>query len=395
MTSLDSARTNVPGDDPHRGDAVPTGACADLPAHHAPPAVRADVTHVVAAPGSGTGDIRSGRGFERRPAAITASAAAPGLALTALATAVALVIGRFLPTVSPLLIAIALGAVLANCVSLPQRVQPGLQFSAKRLLRVGVALLGLQLTFSDILGLGPATILVVVAIVVLGIAATMLMGRLLGLSWTQRLLIACGFSICGAAAAAAVDGVVDAEDEELLTAVALVVVFGTIMIGVLPLLSHVFGLDARTSGIWAGGAVHEVAQVVAAGGAIGGGALTVAVVVKLARVVLLAPVLAVIGWQVRRRDTPAAGTRRPPLIPLFVLAFLGFAALRTTGVLPGSVLDIAKSAQTALLTAAMFALGAGVQVATLRRVGPRPLILALLSTVWVATVALAGALIAG
>ncbi|WP_081769739.1 YeiH family protein [Nocardia nova] len=318
----------------------------------------------------------------------------PGLALTAVATALAVGIGRFLPTVSPLLIAIVLGAVLANIVPLPQRVQPGLQFSAKRLLRIGVALLGLQLTFSDILGLGPATIGVVVAIVVLGIGATMLMGRLLGIGWKQRLLIACGFSICGAAAAAAVDGVVDAEEEELLTAVALVVVFGTVMIGVIPLLSHVFGLDARTGGIWAGGAVHEVAQVVAAGGAIGGGALTVAVVVKLARVVLLAPVLAVIGWQARRRETPAAGTRRPPLIPLFVLAFLAFAALRTTGLLPAAALDIAKTAQTALLTAAMFALGAGVRVATLRRVGPRPLVLALLSTVWVAAVALAGALIA-
>jgi uncharacterized integral membrane protein (TIGR00698 family) len=319
----------------------------------------------------------------------------PGLTLTVAITALVLGIAQFTPTVSPLLLAIVVGAVLANCVPLPQRVQPGLQFSAKRLLRVGVALLGLQLTFADILGLGPAVIAVVVAIVALGIGGTMVMGRLLGLSWTQRLLIACGFSICGAAAAAAVDGVVDAEDEEVVTAIALVVVFGTIMIGALPLLSNVLGHDERAAVIWAGGAVHEVAQVVATGGAIGGAALTVAVVVKLARVVLLAPVLAVIGWQVRRREDTAPGTRRPPLIPLFVVAFLACAALRTTGLLPESALATAKLLQTALLTAAMFALGAGVRLAALRRVGPRPLILALLSTVWVAGIALAGAMVAG
>ena len=393
MTSLDSERTNVADDDPPGGAAtVPARdmPAADLSAGAVAAAEPCDPAGNDARPTS-AGGFRIGRWLPTP----TGLDLLPGLALTAVATGLAVGVGRILPTVSPLLIAIALGAVLANCINLPQRVQPGVQFSAKRLLRVGVALLGLQLTFSDILGLGPTTILIVVAIVVFGIGATMLMGRLLGLSWTQRLLIACGFSICGAAAAAAVDGVVDAEDEELLTAVALVVVFGTIMIGMIPLLSHALGLDARTSGIWTGGAVHEVAQVVATGGAIGGGALTVAVVVKLARVVLLAPVLAVIGWQVRRRETAPADTRRPPLIPLFVLAFLGCATLRTTGVLPESVLDIAKIAQTAMLTAAMFALGAGVRVATLRRVGPRPLVLALLSTVWVAAVALVGALIAG
>ncbi|MFJ9365701.1 YeiH family protein [Nocardia sp. NPDC101769] len=319
----------------------------------------------------------------------------PGLALTAVVVVLVMLIGRWLPTVSPLLIAIVIGAVLANIVALPQLLQPGLQFSAKRLLRVGVALLGLQLTFSDILGLGPAAIVVVIAIVALGIGGTMLMGRMLGLSWTQRLLIACGFSICGAAAAAAVDGVIDAEDEELVTTIALVVVFGTLLIGVIPMASNMFGLDSRTSGMWAGGAVHEVAQVVATGGAIGGAALTVAVVVKLARVVLLAPVLAIVGWQARRRDPAGAGTRNAPLIPLFVIAFLVCAAIRTTGLLPTAILAPAKLVQTGLLTAAMFALGTGVRITALRRVGPRPLILAALSTVWVTGVALAGAMLAG
>lgn len=320
---------------------------------------------------------------------------APGLAVCGGATAIVLAVSRFVPTVSPLLIAIVLGAVAANVVSLPSRIKPGLTFSAKRLLRVGVALLGLQLMFSDILSLGVGMIAVVVAIVVLGISGTMYVGRLLGLEWKQRFLIACGFSICGAAAVAAVDGVVEAEEEEVLTAVALVVIFGTLMIPALPLLAHMLGIDDRTAGMWAGGSIHEVAQVVAAGGAIGGSALAVAVVVKLARVVMLAPVIAVVSARQRRIGNSANGVHRPPLVPLFVVAFLACAALRSAGVVPDGVLAGAKVVQTALLTAAMFALGAGVNIATMRRVGPRPFVLALISTVWVSGIALGGVLLAG
>jgi uncharacterized integral membrane protein (TIGR00698 family) len=324
----------------------------------------------------------------------TIRAVAPGLTVTAGATALVLVAGRMAPTVSPLLIAIVLGAILSNVTTIPARIQPGLKFSAKKLLRIGVALLGLQLVFGDIIGLGFGMIAVVVAIVVLGIVGTMFVGRLLGLNWTQRFLIACGFSICGAAAVAAADGVIDADEEEVLTAVALVVIFGTCMIPVIPLLANTIGLDHVAAGMWAGGSIHEVAQVVAAGGAIGGGALTVAVVVKLARVVMLAPVMAVVSAR-QRRLSRGSDVKRPPLIPLFVVGFLACAALRTSGALPDIFITSAKFTQTALLTAAMFALGAGVNIASLRKVGIRPFLLALTSTAWVAGLALAGVLLLG
>ena len=138
-----------------------------------------------------------------------------------------------------------------------------------------------------------------------------------------------------------------------------------------------------------GWVIHEVAQVVAAGGAIGGGALAAAVVVKLARVSMLAPVMAVLSVR-QRRLSAGADVKRPPLIPVFVLAFLACVVLRSTGVLPAAVLADAKLVQTALLTAAMFALGAGVHVATIRKVGARPFLLATVSTVWVATIAYVG-----
>jgi uncharacterized integral membrane protein (TIGR00698 family) len=319
----------------------------------------------------------------------------PGVGASALATAVAIGMNAWLPTLSPLLIAIVIGAVAANVMALPARWRPGLQFSAKRLLRVGVALLGLQLMLSDILRLGAGMVGVVVAIVCLGIAATMLAGKVLGIPWSQRLLIACGFSICGAAAVAAVDGVVSTEDEEeVVTAVALVVIFGTLAIPAISVLSSLLGMSSVEAGLWAGGSIHEVAQVVAAAGTIGGGALGVAVVVKLARVLMLAPVMAVLSVRQRRIAGCAADIKRPPLIPLFVLAFVACVVMRSTGMLPAALLGHAKVVQTALLTAAMFALGTGVHVSIFKKVGVRPFVLAAASTAWVAVIALTGVLLA-
>lgn len=319
---------------------------------------------------------------------------APGLALCAGAVVLALVVRQFVPTMSPLLVAILVGALLANTVRLPRTVQPGLAFSAKRLLRLGVVLLGVQLLLSDIADLGVGLLGMVVAVVCVGIFGTLLIGRWLGVAPGQRLLIACGFSICGAAAVAAADGVIDAEEEDVVTAIALVVIFGTLMIPILPLAASLIGLPSEQAGVWAGGSIHEVAQVVAVGAALGGGALGAAVVVKLARVLMLAPVLAVLSWQRRRSTTVPAGTSRPPLVPLFVVGFLAMTALRSTGVLSESVVEVAQVAQTVLLSAAMFALGCSVRVATMRRVGVRPFLLAALSTALVAATALAGVLLA-
>lgn len=317
----------------------------------------------------------------------------PGLAVCGVAAALAIGISSLVPALSPLLVAIILGAVLVNVWRLSGSWQPGLAFSSRTLLRAGIALLGLQLLLSDILDLGWGVIATVVAVVCIGMVSTLVIGSMLGISPAQRLLIACGFSICGAAAVAAADGVVEAEEEDTVTAVALVVLFGTLMIPVIPLLSAALGLGPVESGVWAGASIHEVAQVVAAGSTLGGTALGVAVVVKLARVLLLAPVIVGIGISMRRRATDTPDRTRPPLVPLFIIAFLACVGLRSFGVVPEVVLDVAKVAQTALLAAAMFALGTGVRFATLRSVGPRPFVLAAIATVIVTGVALVGGLL--
>lgn len=315
----------------------------------------------------------------------------PGLLLCAAAVAISMAVNHLLPSVSPLIIAIVLGIGLTNVISLPEAVSPGITLAAKKLLRLGIVFLGLKLALSDIIGLGAPMLLVIVCVVAGGILGTVLMGRFMKVRPAQALLIGCGFSICGAAAVAGVEGVTDSEEEDVVTGVALVVIFGTVMIPVIPLLGSVLGMTAELNGFWAGASIHEIAQVVAAGGVIGGGALAAAVMVKLARILMLAPVVAVLSLRQRRRGSDTATEhKRPAIVPLFIVAFLAMVVLRSTVDLPSSVLDAGNLVQTALLAAAMFGLGCGVKIRNLARVGVRPFLLAIASTVWVAAIAFIG-----
>ena len=308
----------------------------------------------------------------------------PGLLLAVGGAAAAMGIRQLAPTVSPLLGAILLGAALANLASLrgglPAVLAPGLAVASRRLLRLGVVLLGLQLGIGEVLALGWPVVVGVVAIVGLTMAGTLGAGRLLGVGQDQSLLIASGFSICGAAAVAGVEGVLPRRrPEETAAAVALVVLFGTAMIAVMPALTGALGLDQHLAGIWVGGTTHEVAQVVAAAGIIGPAALSSAVVVKLARVLLLAPVLVAISWQ-QRGAAAGEGRTLPPLVPLFVAGFAAMVAIRSLGVVPDQVLAVAQVVQSWLLAAAMFALGTSVHWQVVRRTGGRPVLLAAIAT---------------
>ncbi|MEG9515678.1 putative sulfate exporter family transporter [Saccharopolyspora indica] len=294
------------------------------------------------------------------------------------------------PAVSALTVAVVLGVVAGNVPGFPVAARAGVAWSAKKLLRSGVVLLGLQLSVGQVLGLGAGTVVAVLLVVVVTFAGTVLLGRLLGVSRGLSLLVATGFSICGASAVAAVEGVVERDDEDVATSVAMVTVFGTVSMLGLPVLFSAWGLSAEEAGRIAGGSVHEVAQVVAAASPVGAAAVAIAVVVKLSRVVLLAPVVAVVSLLERRRSAGAGP--RPPVMPLFVLGFLLAVALRSTGVLPVVVLDVAKQLTTLLLAGALFALGFSVRIRALLRNGPKAFALGACSTVLVTAVGIAAML---
>ncbi|WP_249125149.1 YeiH family protein [Saccharopolyspora erythraea] len=312
----------------------------------------------------------------------------PGLALTGGGVALSLALAGLVPSVSALTSAVVLGVVAGNVPGVPARVRPGLAWATRRLLRAGVVLLGLQLAVGQVLGLGAGTVVAVVLVVGLTFAGTLVLGRWLGVSRGLSLLVATGFSICGASAIAAVEGVVDREDEDVASAVALVTVFGSASMVLLPLLATATGMPPADYGRIAGASVHEVAQVVAAASPMGAAAVAVAVVVKLSRVVLLAPLVAGVSLVRRRAAGQAAGTR-PPLVPLFVVGFLAAVAVRSIGMVPEPVLDVARQVTTVLLAGALFALGSAVRLRALLRTGPRAFALGACSTALVTAVALA------
>lgn len=317
----------------------------------------------------------------------------PGLLLAVSGGLIGVAAGHINAIISPLLVAMVVGAVVANAVTIPASFAPGLAFATRWLLRGGVVLLGLQLSLQDVVKLGPGVLAVVAGVVASGVVLGRWLGVRLGLTPQQSVLIACGSSICGAAAIAAVDATIDAEDEDVSTAVALVTAFGTILIGVIPVVAAVLGLSKHVAGIWAGASVHEVAQVVAVGGVLGGAALGAAVVVKLARVLLLAPVLALVGAESRGQVAPEG--KRPPLVPLFMVGFCVLVLLHTLVPFSHATLANASQAQTFLLAAAMCAVGCHVRVRDLRRAGARPVVLATALTVWVGAVGLIGAMLVG
>ncbi|MGW0533121.1 YeiH family protein [Streptomyces sp. NPDC003032] len=307
----------------------------------------------------------------------------PGLALAAAGVAVALGVHLLVPGVPMLTAAVVLGIAAAHLPGAARLFvrgpgKAGLTFAAKRLMRVGIVLLGLKLSLDDVLGLGWSSVVMVLGVVAVTFFGTWWLGRRMGLRGDQPLLIATGYSICGASAIGAVSEVSESDERDTATSVALVTLCGTLAIAVLPLLQHPLGLTDAEFGRWVGASVHDVGQVVATAQTAGSGALGDAVLVKLMRVALLAPLVAAVALSVRARSRAGAadragsgGSRRPPLVPLFVVGFLAMVALRTTGLLPGGAIDAAQTAQELLLAAALFGLGSAVDLPSLTRTGGR------------------------
>ena len=318
----------------------------------------------------------------------------PGLVFVGIVTSVGFVIHWNFETISPLVASLVLGVLIGNIVSIPKRFVSGQKFVAKKVLRFGIVLLGTQLALKQVVDLGGRELVVVVGVVTLTFLGTLWLGPRLGVSKSLSLLIATGFSICGASAVAAMEGVVDAEEEEVTYAIALVTLCGSLAIVLLPLLRNVLSLsDPQLFGSWVGASVHDVAQVIATSSTGGDTAVQSATVVKLSRVVLLAPLVAIVSIWVRRSSSglvAKADKKHVSIVPLFVIGFLVMIAVRTTGVIPDNWLTTLKTIEQVCLASALVGLGSDVRVSRLIKVGGRPLLLALISWFGIAVVSLIG-----
>lgn len=311
----------------------------------------------------------------------------PGLVLVAVITTSAYGL-RHLPHMSqfsPMILAIFVGMLFANVVGVNASAATGISLSGKRVLRLAVALLGLQISFAQLGDIGARGI----GFAALGLGSTFLftlgVGRLMGVDRHLSCLLAAGTSVCGASAVAAANAVTGADDEDVSYAVACITLFGTIAMFLFPFIGLVAAMSERAYGLWIGLSVHEVAQVVGAGFQGGNEAGEIAVVTKLARVMMLAPLVVGLSLLVSRPNGQGAGEgRKVQLVPFFVVGFLVLAAVNSLGILPDLLRQPLVAVTPILLTAAMGALGLGTNISRLKRHGLPPLLLAGAASVFIA-----------
>jgi uncharacterized integral membrane protein (TIGR00698 family) len=279
-------------------------------------------------------------------------------------------------TFEPVMVAIILGMIAGNLLPLTKQFQPGIKFSVKKLLPLGIIFLGARLDFGQIVKLGATGVAMSCFEVVLALILMFVLTKWLKLSGKLGTLLGIGTAICGGTAIVAAAPVIEAEESDVVFGVATVTLLGLIAMFLLPFLGHLMDLSDKAFGIWAGLAIHQLPQVVAAGfdySQVAGGQATV---VKLARICLLAPIVFIVGFIYARNKTKTQQTTVGQgkinyfsMFPKFVLGFLLLAFLRTKGWLPDFTVHFPDQAVAAATTASTTATNAAATTATTTMAG--------------------------
>ncbi len=239
--------------------------------------------------------------------------------------------------IEPVMLAIILGMVLSNFVSLPKILNAGIKFSVKKILPIGIVLLGARLNFQEIGKVGLAGVLLSVLEIIVALTLLLYLAKKFRLPQKLGLLLAIGTAICGGTAIVATAPVIEAEEKDVVFSVATVTLLGLIAMFLLPVIGNAMHLRQTEFGVWAGLSIHQTPQVIAAGFAYGPEAGATATIAKLARVCLLAPIVFLAGV-LHARSSARDGEKKQinywSLFPMFVLGFLGMALLRSLGWLP-------------------------------------------------------------
>ena len=315
----------------------------------------------------------------------------PGLLLTCTIAGAAYAL-RQIPGVgsfSPMIIAILLGTALHNTIGTPARAKAGVVFSLKRLLRLAIILLGLQLTTQQVAAVGGTGMAIIVGTLLATFVVTKALGRLLGVERRLSELIAAGTAVCGASAVIATNSVTRAPDEDVAYAVACVTVFGSVSMFLYPALPGLLALDAHHFGLWSGASIHEIAQVVAATFQDGREAGEFGTIAKLSRVMLLAPLVLSLGVIATRQVAAHGPVRARAPMPWFVFGFIVLIGVNSLGVVPVEAKHLLVPATTFLLTVALAAMGLETDIRKLKARGLRPLALGAASWLFISSFSLA------
>jgi uncharacterized integral membrane protein (TIGR00698 family) len=318
-----------------------------------------------------------------------------GILLVAIVAGIAMLISDFSSikalAISPLVIGIVIGMLFANTIrnSIPQSWLPGILFSAKTLLRIAIVFYGFRITFQQIFAVGIEGL----AISTIMLTTTMILGIVIGVKFLKldrdiAILVAAGSAVCGAAAVLATEDVLKSEAHKTAIAIGTVVLFGTLSMFIYPLLfkSHLLAMNFEQFGLYVGGSIHEVAQVVAAGGAIDSVASDTAIIVKMIRVMMLAPMLLLLGFFLMRSNASDTINKTKIVVPWFALLFIVVAGFNSLHLLPADLVIQINAVDTFMLTMAMTALGMETHISKFKQAGLRPVLLAFVLFIWLLSV---------
>ena len=326
---------------------------------------------------------------------MTLSSLKNSLGLIAPGTALALVIAgcaTFLSehyTAPVMLYALLLGMAF-NFLSAMERTRPGIEFSSKVLLRVGVALLGCRIAWGQVIALGWGPVVMIIAMVIIVMSISVWLAKLMGFNPLFGFLSGGATAICGASAALALSASLpphEKKEQATLFTVIGVSIFSTLAMIIYPVIVRLTGLNDHQAGIFIGATIHDVAQVVGAGYAISPEAGDTGTIVKLLRVAMLLPVIVCAGFISRRQVSESQ--ERPPLLPMFVVAFMVFVAINSIFAIPAVVTNAANSLSHWLLVTSIAAIGMKTRLGDIVKVGVKPVILLLIETVLLAAMVLA------
>ncbi|ADQ08150.1 Uncharacterized protein family UPF0324 [Caldicellulosiruptor hydrothermalis 108] len=319
----------------------------------------------------------------------------PGLALVSIVTIGSILLqsttlfSKIIP-LSSLLIAIIIGMIIKNTINLPTNTQKGIKFSSKKILKLAIIFLGFKLSINEVLNIGWDAIVVILFCSTLTLVFTIWIGKTIKVPIKRALLVGSGVSICGASAIAAVDAVIQAEEEDVAFSIGAIALFGTIYMFGYPILYTLFHMPDQFYALWTGISIHEVAQVAAASTIAAGKFEEMATTVKMIRVLFIIPVTLILSFiplnSANDKNNSETKQEKKVTIPWFAVLFFLMILINTIFKIPAPILKGLVTFDNLILTAAMAGLGLDISFKSMKSIGARAFLLGAISSLFISII---------
>lgn len=307
----------------------------------------------------------------------------PGLLLSVGVALLAIFTSRLLPgnAIGATVMALLIGMLFNPVLNKFEQVQPGVDYTGKMILRIGIILMGVNLNFQEVVNVGSYALFVMLFTMTSAVLFSNVFGKMFGINWKLTNLLAVSTAICGGSAVAAVGPVIDAENEDITYAISATFIFDIITVVLFPIIGMAIGMSHFGYGTWIGTSVNDTSSVVAAGYAFSEMAGNTALIVKLTRTLFIIPAVLIFSFVNERVESRAqTGGKRPPIqfkkiFPFFILFFLVVVALRSFGIIPETIVPALSNTSRFAMVMALSAIGMKTSFGDIQKIGPKPMLL--------------------